>query len=116
MRKGRRQEVTGIVVNEKLNVDRATLKRFRALLFQIEKDGPEGKHWNGTPNLLAAIHGYASFVYMVNPQKGAALLKQTKRILKKQAWKQKVPHPEKTPPKPPKKKPWWKFWARWVRA
>jgi len=96
MRKGRRQEVTGIVVNEKLNVDRATLKRFRAVLNQIEKDGPEGKHWNGiTTNVLSAIHGYASFVYMVNPDKGEALLRQTKRILKKHRWKQKVRHPAK---------------------
>lgn len=95
MRKGRRQEVTGIVVNQKLNVDRATLKRFRALLHHIEKDGPEGKQWNGAPNLLDAIHGYASFVYMVNPEKGAALLKRTKRILKKHGWKQKMRYPAK---------------------
>lgn len=95
MRKGSRQEVTGVVVNEKLNVDRATFKRFRALLHQIEKDGPDGKHWNQAPNLFAAIHGYASFVFMVNPEKGAPLLKQTRRILKKHGWKQKVRYPAK---------------------
>ena len=42
-----RQEVTGVVVNEKANINKKSLKRFRALLFQIEKDGIEGKSWNG---------------------------------------------------------------------
>src|SRR5262249_8757414 len=40
LRRGRRQEVTGVVVNQRLAVDRETLRRFRALLFQIDKDGP----------------------------------------------------------------------------
>lgn len=43
LRRARQQEVTGIVVNQKLSIDRKVLKRFRAVLFQIEKDGPEGK-------------------------------------------------------------------------
>ena len=46
LRKARRQEVTGVVVNgQKPSIERATLRRFRAVLFQIEKDGPEGKRW-----------------------------------------------------------------------
>lgn len=114
LRKGARHEVTGVVVNEKLNADRATQKRFRALLYQIEKDGPEGKQWNNAPDLFAAIHGYASFLNMVNPEKGAPILAQTKRLLKKHGWKPKIRHRAKPAPKPeapPKKKPWWKFWA-----
>src|SRR6185295_6601193 len=43
VRRGRRQEVTGVVDNEKPGVVRAELRRFRALLYQIEKDGPAGK-------------------------------------------------------------------------
>jgi retron-type reverse transcriptase len=80
LRNSQQQEVTGIVVNRKPNVDRETLKRFRALLFQIEKDGLEGKHWKHTSNLLTSIHGFASFVAMVNPEKGAQFLEQVKRI------------------------------------
>ena len=56
MRKNGRQEVTGIVVNEKLSIDRKTLKRFRALLFQIEKDGPTDKKW-GAGALIPSIEG-----------------------------------------------------------
>ena len=47
MKRNQRQEVTGVVVNEKPNIQKASLKRFRALLYQIEKDGIEGKTWNG---------------------------------------------------------------------
>ncbi|WP_296948750.1 reverse transcriptase family protein [uncultured Massilia sp.] len=69
-----RQRVTGIVVNDKLTVDRDTLRRFRATLFQVEKDGPAGKQWNGNENVLAALEGYALFVRMVDAAKGAPLL------------------------------------------
>jgi RNA-directed DNA polymerase len=47
------------------------LKRFRATLYQIEKDGLEGKHWGNSADVIAAIQGFANFVAMVNPQKGA---------------------------------------------
>ncbi|MFN3202618.1 MAG: reverse transcriptase family protein [Bradymonadia bacterium] len=74
LRNGARKEVTGVVVNEKLSVDRKTLRKFRAVLFQIYKDGPEGKSWGaeGAP-LFASLQGYADFVYMVDPQRGGPL-------------------------------------------
>ena len=74
MRDSERQGVTGIVVNEKPAVDRDTLRRFRATLFQVEKDGPAGKQWNGNDNVLAALEGYAHFVQMVDADKGAVLV------------------------------------------
>ncbi|BCE03822.1 reverse transcriptase family protein [Marinicellulosiphila megalodicopiae] len=74
MRSNNKQEVTGVVVNEKLSVDRKTLKRFRALLFQINKDGLGDKSW-GKGALIPSIEGYANFVYMVNPIKGVELQK-----------------------------------------
>jgi RNA-directed DNA polymerase len=74
MRSNHRQEVTGIIVNEKLSICRKTLRKFRALLFQIEKDGPEGKSW-GPGELIPSIEGYANFVAMVNPEKGIGLQK-----------------------------------------
>lgn len=74
MRDSERQSVTGIVVNEKPAVDRDTLRRFRATLFQVEKDGPSGKQWNGNENVLAALEGYAHFIQMVDADKGAVLV------------------------------------------
>ncbi|MEM7714371.1 MAG: reverse transcriptase family protein [Cyanobacteria bacterium P01_A01_bin.68] len=80
LRNTRQQEVTGIVVNEKLSVCRKTLRKFRATLFQIEKEGLAGKKWGNSTNLIAAITGYANFVAMVNPEKGKEFQQQVKRI------------------------------------
>ena len=84
MRKGSKQEVTGVVVNDRLSVDRATMRKFRATLYQVEKDGPAGKRW-GAPggDLLASLHGYACFVAQVDPQRAAPLLAQVRRIFEK---------------------------------
>jgi RNA-directed DNA polymerase len=89
LRKSRQQEVTGVVVNNKLNVSKKILKQFRATLYQIEKDGLEGKHWGNSPNLIAAISGFANFVAMVNPEKGAEFQQQVQRIKKKYARRKK---------------------------
>ena len=83
LRKSNRQEVTGIVVNSKPNISRQTLKRFRATLYQIEKDGLEGKHWGQSQNLIASIQGFANFIYMVDPEKGAKFREQICRIKEK---------------------------------
>jgi retron-type reverse transcriptase len=83
MRKGSRKEVTGIVVNEKPGVNRNTLRNFRALLYQIEQDGLQGKRWGNSPDLMAAIEGYANFVLMVDSGKGHKLKEQIKAIARK---------------------------------
>jgi RNA-directed DNA polymerase len=82
LRPSRHQEVTGIVVNEKLNVDRSTLHKFRATLHHIEKDGLAGKSWGQGGDVLLAIEGFANYVAMVNPGKGEYLLLQVQRIKK----------------------------------
>jgi RNA-directed DNA polymerase len=83
LRQSQQQEVTGVVVNQKLNVDRSTLKRFRATLYQIEKDGLAGKQWGQGADLLQSIQGFAHYIAMVNPSKGSEFLAQVQRIQKK---------------------------------
>ncbi len=83
MRRGRQQEVTGVVVNDRPSVDRATIRKCRATLFQIEKDGPAGKRSGTGRDLLASVHGYACFVAQVDPQRAAPLLAQVRRIFEK---------------------------------
>lgn len=78
MRSAQRQSVTGIVVNEKPAIERDTLRRFRATLFQVEKDGPIGKQWNGNDNVIDALEGYALFIHMVDAAKGAPLLQRVR--------------------------------------
>ncbi|MEJ2691951.1 MAG: reverse transcriptase family protein [Candidatus Thiodiazotropha sp.] len=83
MRDSARQEVTGIVVNEKPSLDRKTLRRFRALLHRMERQGPEGCHWGNSPNVLRSAAGYAHFVAMVDTRKGQAYLQQIARIARR---------------------------------
>ncbi len=80
LRKSRQQEVTGIVVNEKLNIDRQTLKKFRATLHQIEMNGFDNASWGNSKDIMDSIKGFANFVAMVNPEKGAKFLTQIQRI------------------------------------
>lgn len=83
LRKNSRQEVTGIVVNEKLSLDRKTMRRFRAVMFQVEKDGPAGKRWGQAEDVLAGLAGYAHFIHMVDPERAAPFLAQLQRIYDK---------------------------------
>ena len=80
MRKGSRQEVTGIVVNKQPGINRKTLHRFRALLHNIGKTGLDNKKWKGG-NVVSEIIGYADFVAMVKPELGARLKAQVKQII-----------------------------------
>ncbi|WAS92208.1 reverse transcriptase family protein [Nannocystis punicea] len=91
MRRGRRQEVTGIVVNDRPTVPRDELRKFRATLFQIEKDGPAGKRWGNGGDVLAAVHGYACFVAMVDPARGQPLLARARALLAKHGGPSKPP-------------------------
>ena len=81
MKRHQRQEVTGVIVNEKPNLNKKSLKRFRALLYQIEKDGLQGKSWNGGSNVLAEIDGFANFIYQIDKVKGAVYKERVAKIL-----------------------------------
>ncbi len=81
MKRNNRQEVTGVVVNEKTNIPKKSLKRFRALLFQIEKDGIKDKFWNKNVNILAQIDGFANYIYQIDKEKGAKYKERVALIL-----------------------------------
>jgi len=83
LRGSQRQEVTGLVVNERVNVSRTLLRRFRAVLFQIERDGPAGKHWGNSSDVIASIEGFANFVAMVDAEKGARFQQQVRDIIER---------------------------------
>ncbi len=70
MRKHRQQKVTGLVVNEKLSIDRKTRKKFRALLYQLNKGDIKEIHWlDKSKHALAdSIMGFAHFLKMVESE------------------------------------------------
>lgn len=69
-RKHQRQEVTGIVVNRKLNISRERLKQFRAVLHKIEQGEAKSLRWGDSTASFQRLYGFASYVSMVNPEKG----------------------------------------------
>lgn len=87
IRTGGRKEVTGIVVNEKLSISKETLKKFRATLHQILRDGIEGKTWGTSPNILSSINGFYNFIKMVDPTKAEVFKNQLQEINRKFAYK-----------------------------
>ncbi len=122
LRKNSKQEVTGIVVNDKLSVERKKIKKFRAVLYQVEKDGIEGKNWNYSPNFLASIKGYAHFIHQVDPLKGKIYLDRVNKILEIHKFRHEIVFKSKAQlakkeavtasvnQQSAEKKPWWKFW------
>ena len=121
MRRASQQDVTGIIVNHKPSIDKVTMKRFRVVLFQIEKDGPIGKHWNHSRDVLASLRGFANFVFMVDPAKGATYQRRVGALLDKYDWQpQPLPYQKKAKPlvalaetvapQPANERPWWKLW------
>lgn len=85
MRRHQQQHVTGIVVNDKLSTDRDTLRRFRAVLHQAERHGPQGLHWNGQHDVVAALRGYANFIAMADPARAEPYLRRVKALAAKHA-------------------------------
>lgn len=83
MRNKHQQKVTGIVVNEKLNVERQKLRKFRALLHNIEVNGWQNQTWGKAFHLINAIEGYINFVNMVNPSKASAFKDKLHAIIAK---------------------------------
>jgi RNA-directed DNA polymerase len=83
MRRKHQQKVTGIVVNEKLNVERKKLRKFRALLHNIEVNGWQNQTWGKAFHLINAIEGYINFVNMVNPSKALVFKEKLNTIIAK---------------------------------
>jgi hypothetical protein len=70
---GARQEVTGIVVNEKPGVPRDELRRLRALLHQAMKTGLEAQNREKVPDFRRVLEGKIAYVMMVDRAKGLKL-------------------------------------------
>ena len=72
-RRGRRQDVTGVVVNDKLGAPRDEVRRLRAILHNAEKTGLAAQNREGRPHFEAWLRGKIGYVMMIDPVKGKAL-------------------------------------------
>lgn len=96
MGKGRRHEVTGLVVNEKLSVPRDDVRAFRALLHRLAAKGPAACTWRGSSQrLLARVSGYANFLFMVDAKRYATLHEQALKLVQQHGYRHEIRHPAK---------------------
>lgn len=73
-RRGRRQVVTGLVVNDKVSVPRSMRRKLRAAVHNFNAKGSEVIHWHGKPMTLAELTGRIAFLNSIDTQKGQTLL------------------------------------------
>lgn len=98
MRKGRRQEVTGLTVNSQVSVPREKVRAFRALLHRLETKGLAGATWDGSSErLLARMRGYASFLHMVDAERFAPLVEKAQSLATALGYQHEIRFPRKPP-------------------
>jgi hypothetical protein len=82
MRRGGCQRVTGLVVNEHLNVARAGYDQLKATLHNCTKNGPQGENRSNHPDSRAHLEGRVVWVEQVNRVRGERL----RRIFEEIRW------------------------------
>lgn len=73
MRRGVRQQLAGVVVNEKLNLRRRDLELLEAILTNCVRLGPESQNRAGLRDFRAHLEGRVGYVEMIASDKGKLL-------------------------------------------
>ncbi len=75
MRPGERQEVTGVIVNEKTNARREDYDRLKAIIHNARKTGTlESQNRNQHPDFRSHLLGRVGHITRLNPSRGEKLL------------------------------------------
>ncbi len=96
MRKGRRQEVTGVVVNKKLSVGRDKLRQFRAYLHTVRTKGADKATWKNDSS-VSAVTGYLNYIKMVDPKAGEKFQRELNELFRLQKLNGPVVQPKRSP-------------------
>ncbi len=59
---------------------RDLLRRYRAVLQQVERHGPAGKHFGPGKDVIRSLLGFGHFAMMVDPESGTPLLQRAQRL------------------------------------
>jgi retron-type reverse transcriptase len=73
MRRGGRQEVTGLTVNERPSISRKELRALRAILHNVACHGLESQNREGRPDFAAHLRGRVEFACMVDSERAPEL-------------------------------------------
>ena len=80
MRRGVRQHLAGLIVNDHLNVGRREFDLLKAMLTNCVRLGPESQNRENHPNFRAHLEGRVGFVESINPSRGQRLRTLMKQI------------------------------------
>lgn len=72
-RKGRRQQVTGVVVNRAPNLSRREFDRIKAILTNCLRHGPAGQNRNGHADFRGHLQGLVAHALHIGPARGRKL-------------------------------------------
>lgn len=78
--KGSRQKVTGLVVNDKVTLGRKKKKWLRAIVHNIQKNGPVAENRDCNPFFKKWIYGHLAFANMVEPDFAKSLYESLKDV------------------------------------
>jgi hypothetical protein len=73
MRRGVRQHLAGVVVNDRVNVLRPDFDRLKAALTNCVRHGPLTQNREAHPDFRSHLQGRVAFVEMINPVRGTRL-------------------------------------------
>lgn len=80
MRRGVRQHLAGVVVNQHPNLARHEFDRLKAILHNCAVSGPHGQNRDGHADFRAHLAGTIAYVEMINPERGGRLRALFERI------------------------------------
>ncbi|CAN5161025.1 hypothetical protein BH11PSE11_BH11PSE11_36750 [soil metagenome] len=75
MRAATRQQVTGVVVNQRTNVRRAEFDSLKAILTNCIRHGPATQNRDQRKNDRVYLAGRIAYIRMINPGRAASLRK-----------------------------------------
>ena len=81
MRKSKRQEVTGVIVNERTTIARKEIRQLRAILHNARRQGLAAQNRDDLPNFLGHLRGRIAFVSMIDPRRGGQLKSALEELL-----------------------------------
>ncbi|MBK8268284.1 MAG: RNA-directed DNA polymerase [Planctomycetes bacterium] len=80
MRSGQRQQVTGVVVNQRVNVARDEYDRLKAIIHNARKTGLDAQNRDHRPDFRAYLLGRAAHVAQLNPERGRKLVEAIRAV------------------------------------
>jgi hypothetical protein len=80
MRRSTRQRALGLVLNEKLNIDRREYDRLKAILTNCIRDNAARQNLAQHPDFRAHLHGRVAYIAGIHPEKGVKLMALLRRI------------------------------------